>query len=111
MVEESGEVQFLRDLQAKVHDLEEKQKILRERVLLVGKNFIEFKEDQQKKNIEFKKTMEIMKGTLDKMSAFLESASTEFSKYARKEDVEILTKQARMFEPFGKMSRTSEAKN
>ena len=30
---------------------------------------------------------------------FLETASAEFSKFAKKEDLEILSKQAKMFQP------------
>ena len=40
-----------------------------------------------------------MKQTLDRLSSFLETISGEFSKFAKKEDLEILTKQAKMFQP------------
>jgi len=36
---------------------------------------------------------------MEKTISFLETASSEFSKFARKEDLEILSKQAKMFQP------------
>ena len=50
-------------------------------------------------NLEIKKEMEILKTSTERLVSFLETASGEFSKFARKEDVEILAKQAKMFQP------------
>ncbi|MDD5012147.1 MAG: hypothetical protein PHQ66_00665 [Candidatus Nanoarchaeia archaeon] len=91
--------QFLGDINAKVRDLEEKQKILRDRLLLIGQNLIEMKEDSVKKMLELKRDVETMKQALERLSSFMETVSGEFSKFAKKEDLEILTKQAKMFQP------------
>ena len=40
-----------------------------------------------------------MKQNIEKIKSFLESISSEFSNFARKEDLEILAKQAKMFQP------------
>lgn len=90
---------FFTETSTKVRDLEEKQRILKDRTLLIGQNLIEFKEDFTKTFLEIKREMEIMKKDLERLKSFLESASGEFSKFARKEDLEILAKQARMFQP------------
>jgi hypothetical protein len=91
--------QFLGDMNAKVRDIEEKQKILRDRLLLIGQNLIEMKDSTNKKMLDMKKDVEIMKQTLERLSSFMETVSGEFSKFAKKEDLEILTKQAKMFQP------------
>lgn len=83
----------------KLRDLEEKQKILRDRLLLIGQNLIETKEENHKRILEIKKDIENMKQILERMSSFMETVSGEFSKFAKKEDLEILTKQAKMFQP------------
>jgi hypothetical protein len=90
---------FFTETSTKVRDLEEKQRILKDRVLLIGQNMIEFKENFSKIFLEMKKEMEILKNDLERLKSFLESASSEFSKFARKEELEILSKQARMFQP------------
>ena len=91
--------QFLGDINSKVRDVEEKQKIARDRILLISQNLIEIKEDLNKKILEIKKDTETMKQTLTRLSSFIETMSGEISKFARKEDLEILTKQAKMFQP------------
>jgi len=37
---------------------------------------------------------------MERLTDFLETASVELQKFAKKEDVELLAKQAKMFEPF-----------
>lgn len=88
----------------KVRDIEEKQRILKERVLLIGKNLVEIKEKNEEKILEVKKDLEIIKQKIERMASFLEIISGEFSKFAKKDDLEIIAKQMRMFQPFIKNS-------
>jgi len=83
---------------AKIRDLEEKQMILKDRLLLIGHNLIESKEQNTQKILEIKKDIEIIKQDTEKIKMFLETISNEFQKFARKEDLEILSKQAKMFQ-------------
>jgi len=87
------------DVNSRIRDIEEKQRILKDRMLLIGNNLIEAKETQNEKILDMKKELEILKQNMDRMISFLESASQEFTKFARKEDLEILSKQAKMFQP------------
>ena len=43
--------------------------------------------------------METIKGNMERLTNFLEMASSEFPKFAKKSDLEILSKQAKMFQP------------
>ena len=83
----------------RIRDIEEKQKVLKDRVLLIGKNLIEIREKRNKEFLELKQEIEKIKQDMKRLISFLETASAEFSKFARKEEVEILTKQAKMFQP------------
>lgn len=87
------------NINLKVRDLEEKQRMLKERLLLIGQNLIEIKEKNNEDILEIKKELEILKQNMERMISFLETASNEFSKFAKKEDLEILAKQAKMFQP------------
>ena len=80
-------------------DLEEKQRFLKDRTLLIGQNLLELKEKNEKEILGLKKEIEILKNTLERMKDFLESISGEFEKFAKKEDLQILIKQAKMFQP------------
>ena len=101
MVEEqiNYATQSFGEINAKMRDLEEKQRILKDRLLLIGQNLIESKEDTNQKILEIKKDINIIKQSIERTMSFLETASSEFSKFARKEDLEILAKQAKMFQP------------
>lgn len=86
-------------MNTKIRNLEEKQRIIKDRLILIGQNLIEMKEKNHEDMIEIKKNIEVMTKNLERLHSFLETASSEFSKFARKEDLEILSKQAKMFEP------------
>ena len=91
--------QLLGEMNARIRNLEEKQRILKDRLLLIGQNLIEMKERTNEKMLEIKKDIELLKQNMERMISFLESASSEFSKFAKKEDLEILYKQAKIFQP------------
>ncbi len=90
------------DANIKLRDLEEKQRNLKERLLLIGQNLIEVKEKNNNDILEMKKEIEVLKSTSERLISFLESISDEISKFARKDDVEILMKQVKMFQPLKK---------
>jgi len=101
MAKEEGDYfgQFLGEINVRIRDLEERQRILKDRLLLIGQNLIETKEKNTQDMLEIKKNLESLNQNMGRLRNFLETASSEFSKYARKEDLEILTKQAKMFQP------------
>ncbi len=94
------------DVNVRIRDLEEKQRILKDRLLLIGQNLIEIREKNKEVILEIKKDLEIIKQNMERLVSFLETASSEFSKFARKEDLEILSKQARMFQPLEKLKKS-----
>jgi len=91
--------QDIGNVYTKIRSLEEKYKILKDRVLLIGQNLIDMKENSDKKILEIKKDIEILKNSMQRIVSFVETASEELSKFARKEDMDILYKQAKMFQP------------
>lgn len=99
MENQEYENSYFTETSTKVRDIEEKQRVLRDRILLIGQNLIELKEEVHQDILEIKKQNEIMKRNLERLKSFIETASDEFSKFAKKEDLEILQKQAKMFQP------------
>ena len=97
-IQDNGNSFFI-DTSVRFRDLEEKSKMVRERLLLIGQNLIETKEKTSSDILEIKKDLEVIKKNMARLISFLETASSEFSKFARKEDLEILAKQAKMFQP------------
>ena len=82
----------------KIREIEEKQRILNSRTILIGENLVELKEKNTEEFLEIKKQLEILKQGMERVRVFLEMASKEFPKYAKKQDLEILKKQAKMFQ-------------
>jgi hypothetical protein len=89
------------DPNLRLRDLEEKQRILKNQILLIGKNLIDIREKNTRDILEIKKDLDIIKTDIERLGTFMDTATDEFSKYARKDDVEILAKQMRMFQPLG----------
>ena len=94
---ESPDVSY--ELALKLRDLEESQKLSKERLLLIGQNLI----DSQEKNISeitnLKKDVQNLNDDNKRMKSLLNSISEEVSKSARKEELAILERQWKMFEP------------
>jgi len=82
--------------QTGMKDVEERQRVLKDRLLLVGKNLIEFREENQRELIEIKKDIEILKQNMKRLVKFLEIASGEMTQFAKKDDLEILSKKMEM---------------
>ncbi len=91
--------QEMGNLHTKLRDIEEKYRVLKDRTLLIGQNLIDMKENSDRKILEIKKDIEILKNNMQRLILFIETASEEFSKFARKEDLDILYRQAKMFQP------------
>ena len=83
----------------KIKDLDEKQQMLKDRLLIIGQNLLETKEKTSGEILEIKKNLDSLKRNIEKAVSFLENISSELSKFAKKEDLEILSKQAKMFQP------------
>ena len=92
-----------------IKDLEEKHNILKDRLLLVGQNLVDFREENSEKMIEVKKEIELLKQDVERIKSFIEIVSSELGKFAKKDDLEILKKQAKMFQPL-EFVRKSELK-
>jgi len=91
---------LLSDLGARLNDLEERQRLIKDRVLLIGKNLIETKEELNKEEIETKNDIKKLASEISSIKILLEKIITEMSSFGRKSEIEILERQFKMFEPF-----------
>ena len=83
----------------KIRDLEDSSKLTKERMLLIGKNLIEFQDKSSKEIVELKKEVYEIKTDLKRIKEIIESISEEVSKSARKDELMILLRQFKMFQP------------
>jgi hypothetical protein len=99
MEEEANYSQSFSEPNFKLRDLEEKQRIIKNRLLLIGQNLIETKEKITDETLEIKKDIEKLKTEVEKITRFLETISGEFAKFAKKDDIEILLKKINLLKP------------
>ncbi|MEA3329147.1 MAG: hypothetical protein U9Q06_00195 [Nanoarchaeota archaeon] len=83
----------------KLKDLEANQKLMKERLLLIGQNLIESQEKNIIEMTELKKIIYGLETDLSKSKNTILSLSGELSKTARKEELAILERQFQMFSP------------
>lgn len=97
--DEQQQADYSNNMNTKLRDMEQKQRVLKDRLILVGNNLIDVRDETNEKINDMKKEIESLKEQVQRMKSFTETISEEFSKFARKEDLEILAKQAKMFDP------------
>lgn len=93
------------DSAIKIRDIEDKQRLIKDRLLLIGNNLISMKEKNQEEINEIKKNIEVMKKDMNRLKDFIETLSAEIPNFAKKQDIEILKKQAAMFQPLERLRK------
>ncbi|OIO81494.1 hypothetical protein AUJ84_00960 [Candidatus Pacearchaeota archaeon CG1_02_32_132] len=83
----------------RLKDLEEKQRLLKDRVLLIGQNLVEERAKTFNEIQEMKKELFILKEENLRMKEFIQRLSEKSSQLARKEELMILQRQFDMFKP------------
>jgi len=100
---------LLADFNTKLRDLEEKERLLKDRVLLIGSSFVESREEIEKEITELKIGMHEAKQDILKIKDSLQRIAEELDNKARKSDFELLRKQAKMFQPL-ELARLEDVK-
>lgn len=101
---------YLADFGTRLNEIEEKQRLLKNRTLLIGENLIATKEDFLKLESQFKKQLNQMNSDIASMKQLITRIVNELSNFARKPEIEILERQMKMFQPL-EMARIKDVKN
>jgi len=83
----------------KLTDIEARQRLLKERMLLIGENLVDIKEELGSDITELKKSVAELKEDIQRIKLIAERLIRERNNYARKSEVDVLKKQAQMFQP------------
>lgn len=97
MVEEYSGQQFISDMNVRMRDSEEKQRLLRDRVMLLGQNLIEEREKNFKEIQMIKREVMVLKEDTRKMKETLQRIGEQVDGLAKKEDLMILQRQFDLF--------------
>jgi len=100
MPEQSPITSLLSEFNTKLRDIEERQRLIKDRVLLIGENLVDFKEDTVKEVAELRVRTDKLEKELERIKELISSIIEESKNYARKSELEILYRQFKMFQPF-----------
>lgn len=92
-----GWERFFSDTNTRIKDLEEKNRLLRDKMLLISDSYVKEREKNFKDIQELKRTVEILKLENSRMKEMLSRVGEIVDKSARKEDLAILQRQFDLF--------------
>jgi len=93
---------LLSDFSTKLRDIEEKQRLIKDRVLLIGENLVNAKEESVQEISSLKIRTEHIEKEIERIKDTLSSLIEEIQNLARKSELEILQRQFKMFQPLAK---------
>lgn len=88
---------FFLDINTRIRDLEEMQRILRDRILLISGSFVKEREKELEETQELKRTIEKLKDENLRIKEILLRVGETLDKAARKEELMILQRQFDLF--------------
>jgi len=90
---------LLADFNTRLRDIDERSRLIRERVLLLGKNLISSKQSTEDELREIKKGNLEIKQTLDKLKKVSNSLLTEFNKFVKRDEMVMVERMLKDFQP------------
>ena len=104
-----AQTDYLSDINVKLRDLEEKQNLIRDRILLIGENLVEEKDQGNEEISNLKNNIKAITNDINKMKLVIQRLIESQDNFARKTEIQTLEKQFKMFEPL-ELIRTQDAK-
>jgi len=95
--EQPMEQQFYSDLNTRLNDIEEKQRLLKDRVMLIGKNIIEEREKTFNEIQELRKSVIKLENDTKSIKDLIQRILEQLDNSARKEELMILQRQFDLF--------------
>jgi hypothetical protein len=101
---------LLSEFSTRLNEIEEKQMLVKDRVLLIGENLVFTKEENDKQTLEFKKQINEMIADMKSIKQLNKRIINELENFARKTELEILGRQMKIFQPleFARISDVRE---
>jgi len=90
---------LLSDFSVSLRDIEEKQQLMRQRVLLIGENVIRIRENTEQELREIKSRLLALETELKEVKRVCSRVVEQLDSFARKSEIELLQKQAKLFQP------------
>jgi hypothetical protein len=90
---------LLSEFSTRLRDIEERQRLIKDRTLLIGENLVSVKGETIREISKLKIKTDNLEKELERMKEALSSLISESKNFARKSELEILQRQFKMFQP------------
>lgn len=90
---------ILSDLGTRIRDLEERTSSLKERFFILSQNLIDSREEIQQRVLDIEKQNSQINLELKKISSTLQSFSSEFNNFVRKDEIILIERMLKDFQP------------
>ena len=101
---------YIADVNVKLRDIEEKQNLIKDRILLIGENLISEKQETEEELAELKAKINVLGEEVKKMKLAIQRLVESQENFARKSELQILERQFKMFQPL-EFARMSDVKD
>lgn len=81
------------DFNSRIRDLEEKQQLLKDRVLLIGKSLIDDRQQIMQSVQDMRKTVTMLKAENDRIKEVIRNITEQMEKTARREELSSVQRQ------------------
>ena len=90
---------LLSEFGTRLNETEEKQRLIKDRILLVGENLISTKEDFEKERLDIRNQIKKIDFELKTLKRLTKRIANELGNFSRRTELEILQRQMKMFKP------------
>ncbi|MCH7850499.1 MAG: hypothetical protein IH845_02540 [Nanoarchaeota archaeon] len=90
---------MMSDFNTRLRDTIERNRLIRERVLLLGKNFISSRGELEDKINELRKDNQIIKKDLEKLKKTSNNLIIDFNKFVKRDEMVLIERMLKDFEP------------
>jgi len=96
----NDQIQFLlADLNTRLRDTEERNRLIRERILLLGKNLISSRQELEDELNKIKKENKEIKQELKKLQKISDGLLSESGKFVKRDEIAIVERMLKDFQP------------
>jgi len=99
MPEEETVSMLVADISTKLKDIDEKNNMLKERLLLLNQTFLRQEDRKTKELLFIKEEINNLRLEIEKLKEGVQHIISESEGFARKEELKLIEKYAKMFEP------------
>ena len=90
---------LLAEFGTRLNEVEEKQRLVRDRALLIGENLISSKEESEKKDFELKTKINEINLEIRNLKQLVHRIVNEIPTFARRSEIDLLESQSKIFQP------------